>query len=144
MTEWKYEAQQVAEAKAQAAAQAADDARMAQVSLAFEKGIASLRASGKTTDTKVANEILQRVYTQCIVPESGVMLDDANTDLYNAAAGLAPTVRVAPAPAAKPAGPSNNGPVVSGSAGFDASVQRVRVEAEKSSRAKGESAPATK
>ena len=143
VTEWKEEASQLAAAKAQELAQQVADARTAQISATFEKGLASLRAGGKTTDTKVANEILQKVYTQCVLPDSGRVLLDSGADSLNAAAGLGAAVPADSAPAPKPAGQNGHGGSVPSSRSFDDAVRGVRAQAEATG-ASGHTAPATK
>lgn len=142
--EWRYAAQAADRVVAQAAAQAAEDKRTNEIAGRFEKGLASLRANRAANETKVIHELAQAVYTQCVVPPSGVQLLDTTADDINRALGFAPAVPNAPAPAAKPAGSVDNGRSVPSTSGLDAAIRRLRDQAKVTGGSGGSSSGAGK
>jgi hypothetical protein len=149
ITNWKNEAEKAADLRAQVAAQAAEDKRTAEISATFQKGLASLRASGQTNTSKVTNELLQQVYSKCLLPESGRLLHDATADQLNDAAGLGSAVPAAPAPTGPavtkplPAAPVVDGKSLLSGDKFTTAVRGVRAKSEAAARAKGGSTPAS-
>jgi len=90
LDEWRYAAKENAELKAAVAARDAADKRADEISGRFETKLVGLRASFSKTQKDITDELKKRVYTDCVLPESGRLLRDSAIDSANSAAGFAP------------------------------------------------------
>jgi hypothetical protein len=135
VVEWKNESDKAAAVQAQAMAQAAEDARAAKIAASFRQGILSLKATNQANDTKAATELAQKIYHDCVLPDSGRVLIDSGADDINSALGFSTAVPAAPALAGKSGGAVGHGGSVSSAQDFAAAVRELRARAAKTSAA---------
>jgi len=87
VNEWRESAAKVAAIEKAQALQAAEAKRADDISQKFERKLAGFRVTQKTFFNEVRNETIQRVYSDCVVPESGRLLLGRAAADANAAAG---------------------------------------------------------
>jgi hypothetical protein len=121
--EWRHDAADTARVVAAEKAQAAADARAAEIADRFEDKLAKIKIVNTTVNRETTHELQSRVYTDCKLPESGRVLINTYADDVNAALGFSPIV-----PAHPPVGklPGNDGGSVPARPDFDAAIQRLR------------------
>jgi hypothetical protein len=124
---WRASSQEAARLHAQAEAQRAADERSNVIAAQLVATLAKFKANSTANNMKVLDELKATVYSTCILPDSGRMLNNANADSVNSALGIATVV--SPRTAVGTA-TGYNGGLVSGASGFDAEVRRLRAQAQ--------------
>lgn len=121
VNEWREQAAKTAAVEKAQAAQLAEAKRADEIAARFERKLAGFRVVQKTFYNEVRNETIQRVYSDCVVPDSGRLL--LNRAVAAANAGQPDAAVPAAAGSAKPA---NNGRPAGVGGGSDEPVRGVR------------------
>ena len=133
ISEWKSEAEKAAELKAQQLADEKEQQRTQAISAAFQNGLANLARMQQGRATQVQREVLQTIYTQCVLPDSGRMLLDSTATDINRALGFDVSVPSNPPAATVKAGSDQHGGSTDSRREFDERVRELRLQAEKTS-----------
>lgn len=141
VNEWKHEADAVVQERAQAAAQAAEDARMAKIAAGFGAVLTAMKASKAKSDEKVTLELSKAVYTQCVLPDSGRVLLNSNANDVNTILGLSSPMPTDPGVVKIP---SDDGGTVAARQGLDDAIRRLRSSAKSGTGSGKPTTPSTK
>lgn len=122
---WYQASKENAQLQAAIAAQAAAEKRADEIANRFEGKLTGLRAAFGKTQRDITDELKKRVYTDCVLPESGRLLRDHAIDDANNSLGFAPEL---PANPQKPK-PGNDGRSLPAGSAADPAIRGVRIPA---------------
>jgi hypothetical protein len=131
---WKYEGEKERSIVAAQEAQVRAEKRADVISDKFMAKLDSLKVTQTTINRTINHELETRVYSDCKLPDSGLVLFNSSVDAANNALGFPSPVRANPSPAAEPArATSNDGRSVPSRQRFDSALRELRAEAAGSS-----------
>jgi hypothetical protein len=130
LASWKHDAEDKAHVVAALEAQKRAEDRATEISDKFMTKLDNLKIVNTTINQKVQHELETRVYSDCKLPDSGVLLLNSGIDAANDALGVARTMPATPAPhiEGRPV-PSNDGRSAAARSRYDAAIHELRAEA---------------